>query len=226
MAVEKSLIAFLTGVLMVAGTVVLQPLLAQASPKGDCPPAPGREKMVERLTADLGLSQEEAKRFLQPGVSPRELGRAAMLAKASGKPLTEVLTMKTLSNSWQEVEQALGVTPEQLRALHQDMLAARLAADVPILKSTALALLQQRYAPPDIAMAGTLAQAAGKPVGEVLAMRKINNQWPDVAKDLGLSKEAFEAATDKLAEVMPPPYHARGPQPPGFMERPEAGPGL
>lgn len=223
MAMEKTLIAFLTGVFMIMSAVVIQPLITQAAPKAGGPPERGPEKVLERLAADLSLSKDDVERYLQPGISPHELAQAALLAKASGKPLADVLAMKTLANSWQDVEQTLGITPETLAAMRLDMLAARLAADTPVAEETARELLRQRYAPPDIAMAAVLAQAAGKPAGEVLAMRKINNCWPDVAKDLGLSEEEFRAAAAKLPAM--PPRHGPGQPPPGFMDGPEAGPG-
>ena len=47
-------------------------------------------------------------------------------------------------------------------------------------------LLQEGYTSRDIGIAAELADASGKDIHAVIDMKKINNRWADVAKELGV----------------------------------------
>jgi len=63
--------------------------------------------------------------------------------------------------------------------------------DFSIPKQMAFDLLVQKYDLHDILAANTLAKAANKTVVDVLAMKKINNFWKDVAQELGVDKDVL-----------------------------------
>ena len=77
-----------------------------------------------------------------------------------------------------------------------DLMAGRLADDkTNLTKDEARELLREGYHPRDVRAAGILGKAANKSARDVLALKKINNGWDDVAKELGLDagvlREAF-----------------------------------
>ncbi|WP_094607220.1 hypothetical protein SPSIL_057710 [Sporomusa silvacetica DSM 10669] len=140
--------------------------------------------LAEILT--LGIDKKEATKYLKPGIDQHELLIAGMMAKVSGKSFVDVLQMKNLANTWPDIERALGITKEQMRAFHQNIMADQMEEDFAIPKQTAIDLLTQKYNPQDILAANALATSAHKTIDDVLAMRKINNKWKDVAQTLGV----------------------------------------
>ncbi|WP_094607221.1 hypothetical protein SPSIL_057700 [Sporomusa silvacetica DSM 10669] len=166
----------------------LVPCVSLASPTGSSPGenvAGATEQLLAELLT-LGIDKEAATKYLNPGIDPRELGLAATMAKVSGKSFVNVLQMKNLANTWTDVEQALGITKEQLHAFHLNMMADQMEEDFAIPRQTALDLLTQKYNPQDILAANVLATAAHKTIDDVLVMKKINNKWKDVAQTLGV----------------------------------------
>jgi hypothetical protein len=200
MSTKKILVISLLGIFLLAG--VLTPYITQAaqptatSTEQQCGPG----MMVQRLASNLGIDENDAAKYIHQGVKPRDLAHASLLAKASNKTLPEVLQMKTLANTWQDVRDSLGVTKEQLKALRQDMLATRVESKLAIPKDTTLSLLQQGYRVRDIEMAGLLAQNTNQAIGDVLAAKKINNRWNDVATNLGVDETTFK---QDLAKIHP-----------------------
>ena len=55
-------------------------------------------------------------------------------------------------------------------------------------------LLREGYHPRDVRAAGILGKAANKSARDILAMKKINNGWDDVAKELGLDAKVLREA--------------------------------
>jgi len=178
----------LTGLFLLGGAVMPGTILA--SP----PPGQNNARVSEAYfeqALDLGVNKEEAAKYLNPEINPRELLHAAAIANVSGKPFAEVLAMRNLANTWQDVEATLGITKEQLRTFHQKMMAEQMEEDFAIPKQMAFDLLVQKYDLHDILAANTLAKAANKTVVDVLAMKKINNFWKDVAQELGVDKDVL-----------------------------------
>ena len=99
--------------------------------------------------------------------------------------------MKTKDRRWPDIGKELGVKPEQVRALLNDMTADRMAKHGNIDKNRALSLLNEGYQARDIEMAAKLAKLSGKDIKTVLGMKKINNRWGDVAQQLGVDKSAL-----------------------------------
>lgn len=183
---KKFAILALTGLFMLVGA--LAPFAIQASPAPERPPG----MMAQRLADVFGIEQTEAAKYLQQRVNPRDILHAALLAKASGKSLTDVMQMKTLANTWKEVRQSLGVTPEELRLLRRDIIAGQGEKILAIPKQSTLVLLQQGYHPRDIVMANILSRETQRPVTDILALKQINNKWLDIAEQLGVDKETLK----------------------------------
>jgi hypothetical protein len=158
-------------------------------------------KVAARLADTYGIDQAAIKARLDSGTSLRDIGRAAFLAKASGKTFDEVLALKKSDNSWKDVANALGVTKDQAKATRRALAADRLSAKLGFDRGTVLGLLEQGYKTRDIAMAGLLAENTGKTPASILDMKKINNTWRDVAGSLGVSDDTLKQDMQKLRQA-------------------------
>ena len=145
-----------------------------------------REEFAAKVAEDFGVKKDEVMKAINNNTDIRDIGHAAMLAKLSGKSFSGVLAMKS---DWRDVEKKLGISQEAI-AKEQNHHRARRIAERGGLDSTVVEkLMSEGYAPMDIEIAGRIAKASGKDINTVLAARKINNKWSDVAKEFGLSEQ-------------------------------------
>jgi hypothetical protein len=194
---KKRILGLVAGGVLLAGTI--SPFIAQAAEQCNFNPREmmghhqmDPDKMAQHIADQFGVSKEDVLSFEKQGVHFKDLYKASLLAKASGKSLKEVMQTKTLDNTWRDVAASLGVTKEQIRAIHQDIAAARLETKLEIPKQTSLELMQQGYRSRDIAVANELSKNTSKPISDILTMRKINNTWYDVAQSLGVDEDVFK----------------------------------
>ncbi len=155
------------------------------------PPQFDASKAAARIAETFGVDEAQVKTAIDSQRDFRDIGQAAMLAKLSGKSFQDVLALKTDSNRWSDVREQLGVTQEQERSARDTMLARHICQTGNVDESTATALLQQGYIPPDIEAAAVLAKASGKDIQSVLDLKKINNRWRDVAQQLGVDAQTL-----------------------------------
>lgn len=190
---------------MVAGTFIIagaaSPFLVQAAETEKTPSAYHQkqerkemspEESAKKLSNTFGIEESTILNYNNNGMSFRDIGKAAFLAKAGDKSIDSVISKKTADNNWKDVAESLGITKEQIKAAHQDMAANHLNKKTGLDKKTALNLLKDGYHPHDIGMASQLANATKKPIKDVLSLKKINNTWSDVAKKLGIDAETFK----------------------------------
>ena len=88
-----------------------------------------------------------------------------------------------------------------------DLRAARMADRLAMNKYTLKSLLKDGYHPRDIMMANLISKKSDKPILKVLSMKKINNTWQDVAKNVGLSHRDW--SPHHGGKHMPHGYHHR-----------------
>ena len=204
---RKLLAGVLAGALLVTGGITTmsaqaaqrdgnQPRVERQCPAGGPQRQMDSSEMAKHISEQFGVSESEVKDALDAKTDFRNIGRAAMLAKISNKSFSDVLGMKTDSNSWRDVADSLGVTRDQIRSERQSMTADRIAAKGTIEKDAALSLLENGYQPRDIEKAALLAKESGKDVQSVLDLKKINNRWSDVAEQLGVSKDVLHQDRD------------------------------
>ena len=148
-------------------------------------------ELAKHIADNFGVDESEVKKALESNKDPHEVGAVAMLAKLSEKSVSEVLNLKTDSNDWQTVGDNLDICRDEVRRLYWDMEAAHIEACGSIDKETAISLLQQGYRKRDIDMAGRVAQLSGNDIQLVLDMKRINNRWDDVARELGVTDETL-----------------------------------
>lgn len=213
---KKSLIGLTAGVVLLVGAV--SPLAVQAAAQDDCsgqPPAMHQrhfdpDKLAQRIADTYGVKKEDVLKYRQEGINFRDVSKASFLSKASGKSLKEVMELKTYDNSWRDVAGSLGLTKEQLKATRNDIAATRLEQKLHISKEKTLGLMQQGYRAHDIAVANALAGNTGKPISDILDMKKINNTWHDVATAAGVDDNTFKQDMKNLrAAFHHPGFHGQ-----------------
>ncbi|HMM22182.1 MAG TPA: hypothetical protein PKA10_15795 [Selenomonadales bacterium] len=203
---RKTLAAVLAGAFLVVGAAT--PLLAQEA-KSKEPPASASHRQIDpdkaaaRLSDTFAIDKDVVLKHYNAGTSLRDLQKAAFLAKASGKSFEDVLALKTSDNTWKDVGKTLAITKEQMRSTHQDIVATQLNQRLGLDKGRTQELLGEGYRAHDIAMASLLANASGKPVADVLQLKKINNTWHQVAQTLGVDDATFKQEAKKLRDAFP-----------------------
>jgi len=206
LSAKKTIAAIAIGAFILAGIAV--PYIAQADRADDQRPAFGQrhvdpDKAASRLSETYGIDKSAVLKYLNDGVPMRNLNRAAFLAQASGKSLDDVLALKTADNSWKDVAKTLNITKEQFKATRNTLLSNRLNAKLGLDKQATFALFDQGYLPRDVAMAGLLAQNTGKSMDDILALKKINNRWSDVATTLGVDHDTLKQDIQQLRQAFP-----------------------
>jgi hypothetical protein len=228
---QKKIFAIATGALLLVGATGIY--IAQAAPQTDNRPAfqgscqdrqgdhdgdrhqrmeqghMDPDKVAGKIAETFGVDKSTLLQYHKQGVNFRDLVKASVISKASGKTLKQVLAARTYDNTWKDVANSLGATPEKIKAVRQDIAANMLQKKLNIAKSTSLGLLHEGYHPRDIAVANELAKNTGKPINDILGMRKINNTWRDVAKDLGVSDATFRQDMGNLMKACGGPSHHR-----------------
>lgn len=77
-----------------------------------------QEMAAKHLSQRLNIPQNDIQALFNQGYHQRDIAMAGLLAGHSSKSLTDVLDMKKINNTWQDVSQELGV---DLKALKQEM---------------------------------------------------------------------------------------------------------
>ena len=144
----------------------------------------------------FGVDEAEVAAYLSENPRAfREIFPCAMLARTSGHSFAEVMALHKEMGDWHTVGDSLGVTREMIHETMGDLIAGRLADEkTNLTKDEARTLLREGYNPRDIRAAGILGKAAGKSARDILALKKINNGWDDVAKTLGLDASVLREA--------------------------------
>lgn len=136
------------------------------------PPKMTTDEVAQHIAESFGVDAKQVKSALDEQKDFRDIGRAAMLAKISGKSFADVMALKTDDKDWRDIESSLGVTREKVRQLRIEMMAKDLSRDGVIDEEGALKLLKDGYEPWDISCASILAEAAGKDIQSVLDSRR------------------------------------------------------
>ena len=191
---KKLLAGLLSGALIFSfGTSFAAPEPPENSDAWQKEEAAHRGGWTKYFSEKYGVDSAQIEKAFKDGAHPEDIRHAAVLAKLSGKNFSDVLAMKV---DWPQVAEKLGVTREQVdeffKQEREEFFAKQIGLDVKTFK----ALRKDGYKSRDISVAAKIAKAAGKDVKSVLAKRKINNTWADVAKSFGVD----------MKKIMPPPH--------------------
>lgn len=198
---KKTLAGILAGVMVFAGSALLldsaqaadQPAAPGAASGRNMPPRFNLNTAASRLAADCNVDSAQVVSYCNNGGRFHEACYAAHIAKLSGKSFETVVQAKSDSNTWEQVADGLGVTQEMLRADRCTFMAGWIAEQGNISENDALQLLQEGYRGFDVETAAAVAKAANKDVRDVLALKKLNNSWYDVGRELGVEESVLQA---------------------------------
>lgn len=155
------------------------------------------ETAAQDMQDTYGVDKQAVLDYNAKGWRFRDLERAAFISYTSGKPLSEVIGAKTVTNSWRDVSESFGITAEKDRASRQKLMSNRMASRLGMDAGEVNKALDEGYHPSDITMAAMLAKKADKSFKNVLNMKKINNSWYDVAASLNIDEqELYQIRTD------------------------------
>ncbi len=154
------------------------------------------EEAAKRAAEMFGVDETEVAAYLADNPRAfREVFPCSMLARTSGRTFAEVMALYEEQGDWRAVGESLGVTREMIHETMAELMAARIADDKTNLTTEEVrTLLREGYHPRDVRAAGVLGKASGKGARDVLAMKRINNGWDDVAKELGLDASVLREA--------------------------------
>ena len=149
-----------------------------------------------RAAEMFGVDESEVAAYLAENPRAfRDIFPCSMLARTSGHSFAEVMAIYEEQGDWRAVGESLGVTREMIHETMGELMASRLADDkTNLTPEEARELLREGYHPRDVRAAGILGKAANKSAVDILAMKKINNGWDDVAKELGLDASVLREA--------------------------------
>ncbi len=149
-----------------------------------------------RAAEMFGVDEAEVAAYLAENPRAfRDIFPCSMLAKTSGHSFAEVMVIYEEQGDWRAVGESLGVTREMIHETMGELMAARIAdGKTNLTPDEARGLLREGYHPRDVRAAGILGKAANKNARDILAMKRINNGWDDVAKELGLDASVLREA--------------------------------
>lgn len=184
------------------------------------PPSKEAEReLAERIAEYLGMSGDEVEALMDGGVERGDLIPAAAIAKLSNRDLQTVLKAKTERKTWHSVAEGLGVDAGEFRREVRQLLPAGKGKAVwlehdpeVVLKSIAeyLAMDEKKLAeminkekvrPREWLKAAVLSKLSGKPLSNVIAMKK-KGSWLEVANTLGVSREEVRTEMHRLKRIV------------------------
>lgn len=175
--------------------------------------------LPKRIAEYLGISRDEVEALIDKGVEFHDLVPAAAIAKLGDRDVQVVLKEKTEQKTWHSVAKDLGVDPREFRREMHRILPAGAKKKIwldhhpeVVLKSIAeylemdekklkTIIKREKVRSRDWLKAAVLSKISGKPLDEVMAMRK-NRSWLEVASALGVSREEVFSEMERLKKIL------------------------
>lgn len=149
-------------------------------------------EMAKEIAEQYDVNDQEVLNALKENRSLDDIYYAAIFSKVSGKSFRQVFSMKS---DWFDVMQALGITREKYDETVLELMIKDISRRSEVSESEVKKLLEKKYRPMDIRIAGRLAKASGKKVQDILDMKKINQRWTDIADELKVDKKLVRPRT-------------------------------
>lgn len=176
-------------------------------------------RVTEKVASYLGMKKEDVEAVMkEKGLRVHQIAVAAVIAKKSNQPLSQVAATIKQKKNWKEVVQAYRVEPKEVwKELHR--LFPHLNAKMHFLKNHPALLFQalasylgrepeeirealyhSRVHPEGAMHAAVLAKASGKRLEEVLALKTEKRTWKEVASALQVSQDQVKEERKKLQQ--------------------------
>lgn len=185
------------------------PLLVNAAP----PPPPKMERVAPQVRIDTemqqlsdiyGIEKSLLMQYYNKGWKLKEISHGAFLAYASQKSFTDVMNLKD-ENSWPRVEYLLGLTPNDIKAAHDDLAAQYLSEKLSVNKTIITRLLQKNYSMGDVLHGILISQYCTASPEDIISMHNPpKTDWNTVADKLGITDEQMQEIHNTMRDVAPP----------------------
>lgn len=185
------------------------PLLVNAAP----PPPPKMERVAPQVRIDTemqqlsdmyGIEKSLLMQYYNKGWKLKEISHGAFLAYASQKSFTDVMNLKD-ENSWPRVEYLLGLTPNDIKAAHEDLAAQYLSEKLSVNKTIITRLLQKNYSMGDVLHGILISQYCTASPEDIISMHNPpKTDWNTVADRLGITDEQMQEIRNTMRDVAPP----------------------
>lgn len=185
------------------------PLLVNAAP----PPPPKMERVAPQVRIDTemqqlsdmyGIEKSLLMQYYNKGWKLKEISHGAFLAYASQKSFTDVMNLKD-ENSWPRVEYLLGLTPNDIKAAHDDLAAQYLSEKLSVNKTIITRLLQKNYSMGDVLHSILISQYCTASPEDIISMHNPpKTDWNTVADRLGITDEQMQEIRNTMRDVAPP----------------------
>jgi hypothetical protein len=176
-------------------------------------------ELAERIAEYLGMPRDEVDALIDKGVTQSDLISAAAIAKLGDRDLQAVLKAKTEQKAWPTVAREWNIDAREFRKERHRISPAKKGKEIwldqhpeVVLKSIAeylemdekkLAAMikQERVRPREWLKGAVLSRVSGKPLTEVMAMKK-KRSWLEVATALGVSREEVQTEMHRLKKIL------------------------
>ena len=195
--------------LLLNGFGVEMPSLVNAAP----PPPPAMERVAPQVRIDTemqqisdmyGIDKATLMSYYNEGWGPKEIQHGAFLAYASQKPFDEVMKLKD-ANSWPRVEYLLNLTPNDIKAAHDNLAAQYLSEKLSVNKTIITNLLEKNYGMKEVLHGLLMSQYCTASPEDIIAMHNPpTNDWDAIAEKLGITDEQMEQIRTTMQQINPP----------------------
>ena len=159
---------------------------AQAARKA---PEMDRAKAIETLQVGFDYTAAELGKYLDQGISYKELKNICMHALAANVPLQEVVDLRH-KYGWTRVKFLLGLTPQKFYEGELQYKANRLNKIMGLDRKVAIKYMKLGFASHQVKRASYIARHCDVPLIDILNMKTRQLKWGDVAEQLGLPRDA------------------------------------
>lgn len=164
---------------------------------------PGIPELALMLHNDYGVDTEELTGWLKGGLHYKDLRRLGIYAYTTGLPMREVVAMSRLYGKDESLRKALGLTESAIREGMISFQADRLWKRMDIPREDTIRFMHMGFGMHQINTAALLSRKSGKSTYDIMLMRRKDNKWIDVAKELGLSEEDMKEIQTKIRTDFP-----------------------
>ncbi|ENQ3105130.1 hypothetical protein SAMN04488168_12035 [Bacillus sp. 491mf] len=150
------------------------------------------------------ISEEQYKSLTEKGYQKREIGKAARIAKLSGKDINTVLDYYKQNQNWKETAKHFGVDKKKLHKHHLSKEAkVKLFQKVADMQKSTPDQVKQTMRDYEVslfqlAVLNIISQKSNTPLNDVLKMKKDGMNVKQIAEKLNVKKEDIQTEMKKL----------------------------
>lgn len=153
---------------------------------------------IQNISECFAIDKQVLASYYNEGWEMPQIRQGAFLAYASHKSFEEIMNLKE-KNSWPRVEYLLGLTPNDMKAAHDDIVSTQIANKLDMNKSIVTFLVEQNYGVDEIVHGLLYSMYVDKSPADIIEMHNPpTKNWEMVANDLGITQEQLDEIHQKM----------------------------